>query len=134
VLAYVRSGEVADVTPPGDGETTGDAVAGSGTLGPHGLDGGPGLVSTTRTVPAGNEGSEEAVRRRQSVLCVHNLSRFAQPAELQLGHWAGCTPIEVLGRVPFPVVGEEPYTVTLGPHGFLWFDLSEQLPSPGDLE
>ena len=28
-----------------------------------------------------------------------------------------------LGRVPFPVITEEPYTITLPPYGFLWFDL-----------
>ena len=42
------------------------------------------------------------------VLCVHNLSRFAQPAELQLGALAGKQPIELMGRVPFPLVGELP--------------------------
>ena len=34
------------------------------------------------------------------------------------------TPYEVLGRVPFPVITEEPYAVTLPPYGFLWFDLA----------
>jgi maltose alpha-D-glucosyltransferase / alpha-amylase len=61
--------------------------------------------------------------RFQAVLCVHNLSRFAQPAELSLAKWAGTTPYEVLGRVPFPPVTEEPYAITLPPYGFLWFDL-----------
>ena len=63
-----------------------------------------------RTVPAGNESEgDEVVHRHQAVLCVHNLSRFAQPAELALAKWAGSTPYEVLGRVPFPVITEEPY-------------------------
>ena len=76
------------------------------------------------TVPAGNESEDdEAVHRHQAVLCVHNLSRFAQPAELALAKWAGSTPYEVLGRGPFPVITEEPYAVTLPPYGFLWFDL-----------
>ena len=78
-----------------------------------------------RTVPAGNEAEgDEVVRRHQAVLCVHNLSRFAQPAELALVKWAGSTPYEVLGRVPFPAISEEPYTITLPPYGFLWFDLA----------
>ena len=64
-----------------------------------------------------------SLHRHQAVLCVHNLSRFAQPAELALAKWAGSTPYEVLGRVPFPVISEEPYTITLPPYGFLWFDL-----------
>jgi maltose alpha-D-glucosyltransferase/alpha-amylase len=57
------------------------------------------------------------------VLCVNNLSRFAQPAELQLSHLAGTEPIELMGRVPFPDVGELPYFVTLPPYGFYWFAL-----------
>ncbi|MGH8917862.1 MAG: alpha-glucosidase C-terminal domain-containing protein, partial [Actinomycetes bacterium] len=60
-----------------------------------------------------------------TVLCVNNLSRFAQPVELALDRWAGRTPIELLGRVPFPAVGELPYFVTVGPHGFYWFQLAE---------
>ena len=60
-----------------------------------------------------------------AVLCVNNLSRFAQPAELPLQQFAGRTPIELLGRVPFPKVGELPYFVTLGPYAFYWFQLVE---------
>ena len=59
-----------------------------------------------------------------TVLCVHNLSRFAQPVELQLQRFAGCTPVEMLGRVPFPPIGELPYFVTLAPYGFYWFSLT----------
>ncbi len=47
------------------------------------------------------------------VLCVNNLSRFAQPAEILLTELAGMVPIELLGRVPFPPIGELPYFVTL---------------------
>ena len=68
-----------------------------------------------------------------SVLCVHNLSRFAQPAELDLARWSGRTPVELLGRIPFPPVTGSTYEVTLGPYGFYWFELLEDLPaSPGD--
>jgi maltose alpha-D-glucosyltransferase/alpha-amylase len=59
------------------------------------------------------------------VLCVNNLSRFAQPAELPLQRFAGRTPLELLGRVPFPRIGELPYFVTLGPYSFYWFQLTE---------
>jgi maltose alpha-D-glucosyltransferase/alpha-amylase len=61
------------------------------------------------------------------VLCVANLSRFAQPAELQLSHLAGKQPIELMGRVPFPLVGELPYFVTLSGHGFFWFSLLDAM-------
>jgi maltose alpha-D-glucosyltransferase/alpha-amylase len=60
------------------------------------------------------------------VLCVVNLSRFSQPAELPLQRYQGKTPIELLGRVPFPRIGELPYFVTLAPYGFFWFQLVDQ--------
>jgi maltose alpha-D-glucosyltransferase/alpha-amylase len=59
------------------------------------------------------------------ILCVNNLSRFAQPAELPMQQYDGLTPIELLGRVPFPRIGELPYFVTLGPYQFYWFQLVE---------
>ena len=59
------------------------------------------------------------------VLCVNNLSRFAQPVELVLPNYAGMIPVETLGRVPFPPIGDLPYFVTLLPYGFYWFTLHE---------
>jgi maltose alpha-D-glucosyltransferase/alpha-amylase len=32
-------------------------------------------------------------------------------------------PVELFGRVPFPPIGELPYLLTLGGHGFYWFEL-----------
>ena len=60
------------------------------------------------------------------VLCVNNLSRFAQPVELDLRRFAGQVPVELLGNVHFPRIGELPYLLTLAPHGFLWFALTSQ--------
>ncbi len=57
------------------------------------------------------------------VLCVNNLSRFAQPVELDLRAYAGMTPLELVGRIPFPPIGELPYLLTMAPHGFYWFSL-----------
>jgi maltose alpha-D-glucosyltransferase/alpha-amylase len=57
------------------------------------------------------------------VLCVNNLSRFPQPIELDLRQWQGVEPIELLGGVHFPTIGELPYLLTLGAHGFYWFRL-----------
>ena len=34
-------------------------------------------------------------------------------------------PIELLGRVTFPRIGELPYFVTLSPYGFYWFELTD---------
>jgi maltose alpha-D-glucosyltransferase/alpha-amylase len=57
------------------------------------------------------------------VLCVNNLSRFAQPVELDLRRFEGRTPIELVGGVHFPRIGELPYLLTLPGHGFYWFQL-----------
>jgi maltose alpha-D-glucosyltransferase/alpha-amylase len=57
------------------------------------------------------------------VLSVMNLSRFAQPTELDLRQYRGTSPIELLGGVHFPEIGELPYLLTLAGHGFYWFRL-----------
>ncbi|OFW05390.1 MAG: maltose alpha-D-glucosyltransferase [Acidobacteria bacterium RIFCSPLOWO2_02_FULL_67_36] len=57
------------------------------------------------------------------VLCVANLSRTAQPAELDLTSFAGATPVEMLGYTEFPPITAAPYFLTLGPYGFYWFEL-----------
>jgi len=57
------------------------------------------------------------------VLCVNNLSRFPQPVELDLRRFEGVTPVECMGGVPFPPIGELPYLLTLPGHGFYWFTL-----------
>ncbi|HUY08837.1 MAG TPA: maltose alpha-D-glucosyltransferase [Candidatus Dormibacteraeota bacterium] len=59
----------------------------------------------------------------ETILCVNNLSRFAQPVELDLRQFAGAIPVELVGRVPFPRVGQQPYPFTLGPHAFYWLSL-----------
>ena len=59
------------------------------------------------------------------VLCVANLSRSAQAAEIDLAPWRGRVPFELLGRTNFPPIGKSPYLVTLGPYGFFWFLLRE---------
>ena len=60
---------------------------------------------------------------QERVLVVANLSRFAQCAQLDLSALRGMTPVEMMGRVPFPAIGEGPYQLSLGPHSFYWFSL-----------
>ena len=60
------------------------------------------------------------------VLCVANLSRSAQAAEIDLSPWRGRVPFELLGRTNFPPVGDGPYLITLAPYGFFWFLLCER--------
>jgi maltose alpha-D-glucosyltransferase/alpha-amylase len=59
----------------------------------------------------------------EQVLCVCNLSRFAQPVDLDLSDLAGMVPVEMLGYVEFPPVKREPYRLTLSPYGFMWLEL-----------
>ena len=61
-----------------------------------------------------------------AILCVANLSRSVQPVELTLPGFAGFSPVEVLGYTEFPVVGTQPYFLTLGPYGFYWFELQRR--------
>ena len=57
------------------------------------------------------------------ILVVANLSRFVHYAELDLSAYRGMRPIELFGQTAFPVVGDAPYFLTLGPHSFYWFTL-----------
>ncbi len=62
------------------------------------------------------------------ILCVNNFSHFPQPVELALRRFSGMTPVEMAGGVPFPVIGDLPYLLTLSSHGFFWFHLQELRP------
>jgi maltose alpha-D-glucosyltransferase/alpha-amylase len=62
----------------------------------------------------------------EAVLVVANLSRFSQAVRLDLAHHAGCLPVETFSRNKFPLVGQEPYTVTLGPHNHYWLRLEKR--------
>src|SRR5580700_8563603 len=66
------------------------------------------------------------------ILCVANLSRSAQAAQIDLSEWRGRVPLELLGRTQFPPIGETPYLVTLAPYGFFWFYLREQVEPSSD--
>ena len=76
----------------------------------------PSVLSFVRTVRL-EDGSQDVM------LCVNNLSRFPQPVELDLSAYEGIAPIEMLGGVEFPRIGQLPYLLTLAGHGFYWFRL-----------
>ena len=65
-----------------------------------------------------------------TILCVANLSRSAQPAELNLAAYKGRVPVEMLGKTTFPPIGELPYFLTLTGYGFYWFRLSTDAAAP----
>ncbi|HEX4308557.1 MAG TPA: maltose alpha-D-glucosyltransferase [Acidobacteriaceae bacterium] len=65
--------------------------------------------------------------QEETVLCVANLSRFAQPVQLDLSGMEGMTPVEMLGYVEFPTITRAPYSLTLGPYGFLWLEIQPSI-------
>ncbi len=79
---------------------------------------------------------EQDYGTHETVLCVANLSRFAQPVSLDLAAYEGMEPVEMLGYVPFPTVSSAPYQLTIAPYSFLWLELqapnsdARNLPEP----
>ncbi|MFE8598893.1 maltose alpha-D-glucosyltransferase [Archangium violaceum] len=67
----------------------------------------------------------------QTILIICNLSRFSQPAVIDLRDFEGQVPVELIGETPFPRISAMPYQVTLGPFMFLWFRLEKPAPGRG---
>ncbi len=65
-----------------------------------------------------------------TILCVANLSRSAQPVELNLAAFKGRVPVEMLGRTAFPPIGDLPYLLTISAYGFYWFRLATDAAVP----
>jgi maltose alpha-D-glucosyltransferase / alpha-amylase len=62
----------------------------------------------------------------ETILVVVNLSKFAQPAEIELEDYKGFIPVEVFSRNRFPAIRQgQPYFFTLGAHSFQWFLLQK---------
>jgi maltose alpha-D-glucosyltransferase/alpha-amylase len=59
----------------------------------------------------------------EQILCIVNLSRFLQAVELDLGKWKGLVPVELFSGNEMPVIADQPYFLTLGPHSFYWFSM-----------
>jgi len=80
----------------------------------------PSVLAFVRLPDASADGDADGSDR---ILCVNNLSRFPQPVELDLRRFIGVTPVECMGGVVFPRIGELSYLLTLPGHGFYWFQL-----------
>ena len=101
------------------------------------------LIAVRKAHPAFGRGSLRVLRpgnrkvmaylreyRDQVLLCVANLARSSQPVELDLRQYKTRIPVELLGRTPFPPIGELPYLLTLPAWGFYWFSLESRAPIP----
>ncbi|WP_300320490.1 maltose alpha-D-glucosyltransferase [Accumulibacter sp.] len=64
------------------------------------------------------------------LLCVVNLSRNAQPVELDLAPFKTRVPVELVGRSAFPPIGDLPYLLTLAGHGTYCFRLTTDAEVP----
>ncbi|WP_207423695.1 maltose alpha-D-glucosyltransferase [Desertivirga brevis] len=64
--------------------------------------------------------------QEETILVVVNLSRYAQPAEIDLKEFKGYVPVEILSKNKFPSVKDDkPYFFTLGPFDCHWFQLEK---------
>ncbi|MEC9487002.1 MAG: maltose alpha-D-glucosyltransferase [Prosthecochloris sp.] len=94
------------------------------------------MLSTSRRYKALSRGDIEFVDSRnpqvliftrtyedETMLCIINLSRNAQAAEIDLSEFDDCVPEEVFSFTRFPGITSRPYMVTLGPYGYYWFRL-----------
>jgi len=63
----------------------------------------------------------------ETILVVANLSRLVQCFELDLSEFRGMVPVELSGGTKFPVIGERPYFLNLGPFAFFWFELQREV-------
>ena len=91
-------------------------------------------TSRTRCRPAptpGRSARPVASRPVPTSCCVCAISPVSpSPPSCRSSVGRAKRPLELLGRVPFPRIGELPYFVTLAPYGFYWFELVDP-PWPG---
>jgi maltose alpha-D-glucosyltransferase/alpha-amylase len=85
------------------------------------------VLAFVREYQPGHVADPEA-EETDRILCVNNLSRFPQPVELDLRRFKDITPVECMGGVVFPPIGELTYLLTLPGHGFYWFQLPPTQP------
>ncbi|RBJ85562.1 maltose alpha-D-glucosyltransferase [Pseudomonas sp. MWU12-2534b] len=89
------------------------------------------LSPSNRRILAYTREYTDADGHQEIILCVANVSRSAQAAELDLSAFAGRVPVEMLGGNAFPPIGQLHFLLTLAPYGFYWFVLAaeQQMPS-----
>src|SRR5260221_3922157 len=68
--------------------------------------------------------------KEEAILGAATLAGAAQPGERALRRWRGRVPVELLGRVAFPPIGDLPYLLTLPAYAFYWFRLAQDVPAP----
>ena len=90
---------------------------------------------TFTLLPVENQSILAFVREYEGerILVVANLSRFVQSTFLPKDNaYGGLVPVELFSKAAFPPIGDDPYHLALGPHGFYWFSLVPQEETAGD--
>lgn len=89
------------------------------------------LTPSNRRILAYIREYTDAEGNSETILCVANVSRAAQAAELELSQYADKVPVEMLGGSAFPPIGQLPFLLTLPPYAFYWFLLAthDRMPS-----
>jgi maltose alpha-D-glucosyltransferase/alpha-amylase len=60
---------------------------------------------------------------QETLLIIVNFSRFAQAVQLDAPNLSGSVPVDVFSSNPFPTIRKNPYSLSLGPHGYYIFEL-----------
>ncbi len=64
----------------------------------------------------------------ETILVVVNLSKYTQPAEIDLSDYKGYVPVEVFSKNRFPAVRTDyPYFITMSPFAYHWFELEKAI-------
>jgi maltose alpha-D-glucosyltransferase/alpha-amylase len=68
------------------------------------------------------------VRRHEdeTILCVVNLARTVQCADLNLATFEGARPVDLFSESRFPPISGAPYVLTLPAHGSYWFRIDPE--------
>ena len=64
--------------------------------------------------------------KKEKILVVVNLSRYAQAAYVEMQSIKDLIPVEVFSQNRFPKITSDPYAFTLSPYGYYWFKLVEE--------
>ena len=66
----------------------------------------------------------------ETLLIIVNLSKFPQPAEVDLAEYQGYVPVEIFSKNNFPAIKNGAYFFTLGAHSFQWYSLERSWQEP----
>ncbi|MEJ7912165.1 MAG: maltose alpha-D-glucosyltransferase, partial [Chitinophagaceae bacterium] len=97
------------------------------------------IINMRRNYPAFSRGSMQFIQvenpkvlaftrsyKDEHLLVIVNLSKHAQPAEVDMKEFKGYVPVEAFSKNAFPIISsEQPYFFTLSAHSFQWFILQK---------